>query len=238
MSAPTVTRGGWVATGTSAGRRATVGAAPGAKSARTRQRLLDAARAVFAEHGYLDATVELVVAQARVSRGTFYTYFESKTDVFRHLAASIDQLVGERVVAFDRTAGRDPMSNLALSTENYLQLVREHADLYRLVDQVAVFDDEVRLGRLRSRQGHVRRVASTIRRWQRNGEADPTVDPDAMAAALVSMLSSSAHWLFVAGDQRDEGSAARALTAAWARAVGLRGASDPASVGSALLSAE
>lgn len=224
MSAPTVTRGGWQPTGTAAGRRATVGAASGSKSSRTRQRLLDAARAVFAEHGYLDATVELVVAEAEVSRGTFYTYFESKTDVFRHLAATIDVLVEQRVVSFGRESGSDPFDNLRTSTLNYLRLVREHADLYRLVDQVSVFDDSVRHGRLRSRQRHVDRVAATIARWQARGLADPGVDAVAMAAVLVSMLSSSAHWMYVVGDVRDEAATATALTGAWARAVGLAGA--------------
>ena len=224
VSAHTVTRGGWEPTGTSAGRRATVGTAPGAKSIRTRQRLLDAARAVFATHGYLDSTVEFIVAEAKVSRGTFYTYFESKTDVFRHLAGSIDALVDQQVVSFERRTGTDPLDNLRTSTANYLQLVRENADLYRLVDQVSVFDDNIRQGRLRSRQRHVARVAGTIRRWQDRGVADRMIDPDAMAAVLVAMLSSSAHWMFVAGDQRDEDRAAEALTMAWAAAVGLAGA--------------
>ena len=178
---------------------------------------------MFAAHGYLDATVELIVSEARVSRGTFYTYFESKTDVFRHLAASIDVLVEQQVVSFERRTGSDPLENLRTSTTNYLRLVRENADLYRLVDQVAVFDDTVRQGRLHSRQRHVGRVAETIRRWQQRGVADRSVDAEATAAVLVSMLSSSAHWMFVGGDRRNDDAAAGALTAAWARAVGLVG---------------
>lgn len=179
---------------------------------------------MFAEHGYLDATVELVVAEAGVSRGTFYTYFESKSDVFRHLAATIDVLVDQRVVSFERGTGSDPVENLRVSTLNYLRLVREHADLYRLVDQVSVFDETVREGRLRSRRRHVDRVRATIERWQARGLADQTVDAGAMAAVLVSMLSSSAHWMYVVGDARDEQTAAASLVAAWARAVGLAGA--------------
>jgi AcrR family transcriptional regulator len=222
MSDTSVTRGGWAPTGTAAERRATVSATPGTKALRTRRRLLDAARSVFARHGYLDATVELIVAEAGVARGSFYTYFESKTDVFRHLAATIDELVGERVVGFERADENDVLANLERSTRNYLELVRDHADLYRLVDHVVVFDEVVRVARISSRLGHIRRVAGTIRRWQERGWSDPGVDPDTTAAALVSMLSSSAHWMYVMGDGTDVEQSGASLTAAWARTVGLR----------------
>ena len=90
-AAKETTRGGWIPTGTSADRRAIVVAAPGVKATRTRERLLDAARVVFARHGYLDTNVEHIITEAGVSRGSFYTYFESKTELFRHLASTIDR---------------------------------------------------------------------------------------------------------------------------------------------------
>ena len=216
------TRGGWTPTGTAAERRASVVAAPGNKAVRTRQRLLDAARTVFAVRGYLDTTVDHIVTEAGVARGSFYTYFESKPEVFRSLAASIDERVEREVVSFDRPRGGDPVTNLLVSTRNYLAVVRENADLYRLIDQVAGFDDAVRKARLASRQRHVGRVAASIRRWQGRGLADPDLDVAATAAALVSMLSGTAQWMYVGGDTLDADEAAVALTTAWVRACGLR----------------
>jgi AcrR family transcriptional regulator len=216
------TRGGWTPTGTAADRRASVVAAPGNKATRTRQRLLDAARAVFEQRGYLDTTVDHIVTAAGVARGSFYTYFESKTHVFRHLAASIDQRVERDVVSFDRPRGGDPVTNLLVSTRNYLAVVRENADLYRLIEQVAAYDDEVRKARLASRQRHVGRVAASIRRWQARGLADAGIDAATTAAALVSMLSGTAQWMYVGGDTLDEEDAAVALTRAWVRTCGLR----------------
>lgn len=217
-----ITRGGWTPTGVSAERRATTVATPGTKANRTRQRLLDAARSVFVKHGYLDTTVDLIVTEAGVARGSFYTYFESKTDVFRHLAGSIDEQVERDVVAFDRPRGGDPLENLLISTRNYLAIVRQNADLYRLIEQVAAYDDEVRKGRLRSRQRHVSRVTASIRRWQARGLADPDLDAPTTAAALVSMLSGTAQWMYVGGDAIADEDAAVALTSAWARTCGLR----------------
>ncbi|MDP9325186.1 MAG: TetR/AcrR family transcriptional regulator [Candidatus Dormibacteraeota bacterium] len=45
-----------------------------------RRRLMFSARDVFAERGYLAASVEEIVARAHVSRTAFYRFFESKED--------------------------------------------------------------------------------------------------------------------------------------------------------------
>ena len=52
-----------------------------------RRQLLDAARDVFAEKGYVAATVDDVVARCGVARGTFYLYFDDKLDVFGALVS-------------------------------------------------------------------------------------------------------------------------------------------------------
>jgi len=47
-----------------------------------RLRILEAARHVCAREGYEAATMEAVAAEARVSKGTLYNYFESKEHLF------------------------------------------------------------------------------------------------------------------------------------------------------------
>lgn len=46
-----------------------------------RERLLDAAEACLSRYGFAKTTVEDVAREARVSRSTFYRYFESRRDV-------------------------------------------------------------------------------------------------------------------------------------------------------------
>lgn len=220
-TAKTITRGGWTPTGTSADRRATVEAAPGIKASITRTRLLHAARTVFARHGYALTTVDHIVTDAGVARGSFYTYFSSKADIFSHLAAIIDKQVELHVVTFDRRRDADPIATLHTSNRNFLAVVREHADLYHLVDEVAAHDETVAKARLQSRQRHIARVAQSIRRWQSEGRADSTINVEITAAALVSMLSSFAQWLYVGGDTYDEDQAATTVTDIWVRACGL-----------------
>jgi AcrR family transcriptional regulator len=52
------------------------------RRARTRAALLRAAGRVFAEHGFHQATLEAVAAQAGVSKGALYHYFPSKEQLF------------------------------------------------------------------------------------------------------------------------------------------------------------
>jgi AcrR family transcriptional regulator len=224
MTTARVTRGGWSPSGVSADRRAAM--ATSGKAVRTRAAILDAARSEFARRGFANTTVEHIVEAAGVARGSFYTYFESRMDVFRHLTARIDREIRSNVVAFDRGRGSDPIENLRASNRNYLAVVRANADLYRLVDEVAAHDDDVRKARLKSRQDHVARVARSIDRWKRTGWADPSIDPQATSAALVSMLSSFAQWIHVSGDVVDDSLAEKTVTDIWIRACGLRSPSD------------
>lgn len=50
------------------------------QQAATRQRLLDAARAAFADLGFAATTVAQIVQAANTSRATFYLHFGNKTD--------------------------------------------------------------------------------------------------------------------------------------------------------------
>ncbi|MEM9074262.1 MAG: TetR/AcrR family transcriptional regulator [Myxococcota bacterium] len=50
-----------------------------------RQQILDAARDLFVEKGYVATTVDDIVTRVEVARGTFYLYFDDKLDVFSAL---------------------------------------------------------------------------------------------------------------------------------------------------------
>jgi len=65
----------------------------------TRQRLLEAAKRVFAQKGYHAAGVSDIIEAAGVARGTFYLYFDSKRDVFNALVEYIIGQVDEMMTA-------------------------------------------------------------------------------------------------------------------------------------------
>src|SRR5215467_14588 len=61
----------------------------GARGQRTQQRILDAALRVFGERGYHQCSIDNITKFAGCSRVSFYQYFSSKEDVFRHLGTQV-----------------------------------------------------------------------------------------------------------------------------------------------------
>jgi AcrR family transcriptional regulator len=72
--------------------------------AERREQILAVARDAFAKRGYHQTTIDDIVAQAGVARGTFYLYFEDKRAVFSELidrfAVQITQVI-QRIVTDD-----------------------------------------------------------------------------------------------------------------------------------------
>lgn len=83
---------------------------PGLGRAERRHHILSAARTVFAKRGYHDATIDDIVAEAGVARGTFYLYFEDKRAVFFEL---IDRFSARISMAIMRIDPEDPAHSVA-----------------------------------------------------------------------------------------------------------------------------
>jgi AcrR family transcriptional regulator len=215
--------------GTAAARRAQYGEGSTDRGRRTRAVLLEAARAVFERDGYVDARVADIAGMAGVAHGTFYTYFESKREVFRALMADVRDQIAQAISVPHHPnppppGGREQtaIERLDLANRRFLDVYRRNSRLMLLFEQVATIDPEIGEYRQRSRLAHIERIAGGIRRLQRRGRADPDLDSRTAAAALVSMLSNFAyHWLAM-GEPFDEELAKRTLTRLWAGAIGLR----------------
>jgi AcrR family transcriptional regulator len=70
---------------------------------RTRERLLDAARRLFAERGYEAATVRDIAAAADLSTGAVFASFSDKADLFTEVIISDYQTLSERMAMIDVT---------------------------------------------------------------------------------------------------------------------------------------
>jgi len=75
--------------------------------------LLEAAEAIFVEHGLDRARVEDITALARVSKGSFYLHFESKEAAFRHVVEAIVTTMGTYMEAALSSEGDVSIGNLA-----------------------------------------------------------------------------------------------------------------------------
>jgi AcrR family transcriptional regulator len=80
------------------------------KKTERRLQILDAARDVFARRGYNQTTIDDIVAQAGVARGTFYLYFDDKRAVFSEL---IDRFAAQLTGAIQRIVTDDSSRSVA-----------------------------------------------------------------------------------------------------------------------------
>jgi AcrR family transcriptional regulator len=225
------TRGGWILVGTAAERRVKHAENGTAHGRRTRKLILDAAQRTFARRGYVNVGIEDIVTEAGVSRGTFYTYFESKISVFREVMDKVST-TSERIVShrLKTESQLDPIAALRAANRRYIEMYRADADIIAVIEQVSLsgIDDIAYEARMRQQRDAVERVARQIRRWQSQSFADPSVDPSLTAAALLSMTSDFCFWFFADKNQtKDTEAAAAAISDIWVRAVGLRRKPNP-----------
>src|SRR6476620_9614527 len=101
---------------------------------RTLRKILDAARAEFGERGFSDSSIVGITQRAGVALGTFYTYFDSKEEVFRALVRDMSTLVRDNVApAIKDAKGFFDGERKALAA--FLHFVSEHRDVYRIIDE-------------------------------------------------------------------------------------------------------
>jgi AcrR family transcriptional regulator len=155
------------------------------------QQILDAALAVFAEHGIDAAKLEEIATRAGVSKGTIYLYFPSKEELFR---AVIRQKIGplianaDLVAAAGETAEQQMRAYLAHQweclgreeSEGWIRLVT--FEIHKYPDLAAFHWDEI------VRESH-RILGEIIQRGIASGEFRPsdTVATTRMIKALILM---------------------------------------------------
>jgi AcrR family transcriptional regulator len=118
------------------------GRALSARGTRTRQRLLESAEAVFAEHGYHDASVVKITEAAGVGQGTFYLYFASKQDVFDELVRDLNRRV-RYAMKEGSSRGKTRLEAELLGFRAYFRFTAEHPALYRIVRQAEFVSPEM-----------------------------------------------------------------------------------------------
>lgn len=197
---------------------------------RVRERLLTAAREVFERDGFLDARVTDISSAAGVAHGSFYTYFRSKTEVFRALVAgTMDELyaslgAGGEATSSDRLTG-DPSSvavaRIDRANRRFVAMYRQNTALMALFEQVTTFDPEVRALRQAARERMVGRVRHSIEELQADGLVAADLDAEYCAHALVAMVNGLVHYWLVLGAAFDEDRLVATMTGLWARSLGL-----------------
>lgn len=105
-----------------------------ARGKRTREKLLQAAETEFGEKGYHEATVSGITYRAGVALGTFYTYFESKEEIFQALVSYMSQHT-RRWIAERIADSPDRMTAERKGLEAYIEFARAHKGIYRIITE-------------------------------------------------------------------------------------------------------
>jgi AcrR family transcriptional regulator len=194
------------------------------KGAQTRARLLEAAKAVFEETGFLEARISDIAERAGLSHGSFYHYFDAKEQIFREVAEAQEALLTAPPDEAEEAEPppEDEWERILRANRRYLRRYRDNSRIMGVIEEVSRYDapvHEVRSGRQRH---FAERAEQSIRRLQDAGQADPEVDPEIAALALGSMVARFAElWLVEQWGDYDLDVVAEQVTRLWAGAIGL-----------------
>ena len=173
---------------------------------------------MFERDGYHDARVTDISKAARAAHGTFYTYFDSKEDVFRKVLERMQAEMHSRRQS--APPGLSPAERIAHANRGYLDEYRRNARMIGIMEQVATADE------LRSFRRDMRGLANlrssrAIARWQTEGLVDPSLDAVIVASALGSMVDRSFYVWLVLGEPVDIEKGLATLNRLCARALGV-----------------
>jgi AcrR family transcriptional regulator len=194
------------------------------KGALTRARLIDAAKQVFEEAGFLEARISDIAERAGLSHGSFYHYFESKEQIFREVADAQEALLTAPSSDDDADGGPagTEFERILRANRRYLQRYRDNGKIMGVIEEVSRYDSYVNDARMRRQKHFADRAEAAIRRLQADGAADEGIDPEIAAAALGSMVARFAElWLIEGWADFDFDRVVEQLTRLWANAIGL-----------------
>lgn len=95
------------------------------QKAQTRERVIEAARALFVEVGYEAATIREIARRAGVSPGSVFTTFESKSELLMEIILSRFQSTQQEVCAAAASAPTPRLALVAAARSAYTILLQE-----------------------------------------------------------------------------------------------------------------
>jgi AcrR family transcriptional regulator len=155
--------------------------------------LLEAGRALFAEHGPRGVTSHAIAAEAGYASGTFYLHFKDKIELFRELAEEAAGTLEAQLA--EVAAGKtEPWDITYAQADVLVGFADEQRDLLRILFHPAGEAGDVAsriLERLAEGVSARRRERS---RATSESEAKDCFDPDVLAQAVVGMWAHVLAW--------------------------------------------
>ncbi|WAI82006.1 MULTISPECIES: TetR/AcrR family transcriptional regulator [Achromobacter] len=156
----------------------------------TRATLLATARKVFSEHGYAEASMDDLTAQAGLTRGALYHHFGDKKGLLAAVVEQIDADMDQRLQAISDSAS-DPWEGFRSRCRAYLEMALE-PEIQRIVlrDARAVLG-----GASPTSQRHcIASMQGLINNLIQQGVV-AKADPQALASLIYGCLAEAAFWI-------------------------------------------
>jgi AcrR family transcriptional regulator len=156
-----------------------------------------------------------ITREAEVANGTFYTYFDTKEEVFLEVA----QQFVDQVASAAKDPGDPAVENLTTTLEGWFDAYAEHGRLLRVLNEGAGHSPVVRRAARDMRRATVGFAAERIRLLQQAGLGDPTADPMLFADLLGGLMQAAAYNHVFLDPSADRARVIAALKLIWERAV-------------------
>ncbi len=156
-----------------------------------RAKILDAARACFARSGFHRTTLQDIFAEAGLSAGAVYNYFQSKDELI--LAIADERHAHEQSMLSESLAAGDPRQALRALALRFAELyLSDEAEQRRKIAlqtwSQATLSEPV-LASVKFGQDEPRgQIAALVRRGQTQGVMSPDLDAEAVARSVTALL--------------------------------------------------
>jgi AcrR family transcriptional regulator len=166
----------------------------------TRTQVLATATRLFAEKGYEDVSIELILKECGISKGALYHHFRNKEAVFEAALEGVEARIVETVASRSKSAA-NPLDALRLGCGAWLDLVASD----EVVRRMAVIDAPAVLGWHAWREMEGRYALGLLRNALAMAASLGCLEPDrveACASMLLASLNEMA-MLIARADNRD-----------------------------------
>ncbi|KXG77465.1 TetR/AcrR family transcriptional regulator [Thermotalea metallivorans] len=164
-----------------------------------REKILQVAIDEFVQYSYHQASINRIVEEAEIAKGSFYQYFEDKKDLFKYII----EKSGEKKLEYLGHILKD------LETLNFFQMIRElyitgirfakeHPKLSAIADRFMKDNDRKLMEEILgdSKYKGQQLFQGLLIRGIQKGEIDPKIDVELVAVLVMSMnLSISEYFL-------------------------------------------
>jgi AcrR family transcriptional regulator len=178
----------------------------------TARRLLPAVERLLEHETYPELSVDQLVAEADISRSTFYNYFEDKSDLLRALTADVMGTITDATRVWWMLSPQASKQDLGAALAHLFEVYSPHAALMRAVAESISHDARVREEFMEYMRRGTEGVADYVRAGQAAGVLRSELDPERAADWLTWMFERGLSQLSRASGEHEPDRVVAAMT--------------------------